>query len=82
MAAPRSACCLGGLLTAGPGWPWVFYVNVPIGLVIAVALVRMLPPPAHGRAPRPGSTSLGALLVTASSGAVIYASSTPGTADG
>ena len=22
---------LGGVLTAGPGWQWVFFVNVPIG---------------------------------------------------
>ncbi len=63
---------LGGLLTAGPGWPWVFYVNVPIGLVILVALARMLPH--HGvAAPRARLDVLGALLVTASSGAVIYA---------
>lgn len=34
---------LGGVLTAGPGWPWVFYVNVPIGAVVAVALARLLP---------------------------------------
>src|SRR6266511_1715606 len=25
---------LGGVLTAGPGWQWVFYVNVPIGVVV------------------------------------------------
>jgi EmrB/QacA subfamily drug resistance transporter len=63
---------LGGLLTAGPGWPWVFYVNVPIGLVIIAALARMLP---HGRAaePRGRLDVLGALLVTTSSGALIYA---------
>jgi EmrB/QacA subfamily drug resistance transporter len=63
---------LGGLLTAGPGWPWVFYVNVPIGLIIFVALARMLPAQ-KVTAPRPGLDVLGALLVTASSAALIYA---------
>jgi EmrB/QacA subfamily drug resistance transporter len=63
---------LGGLLTAGPGWPWVFYINVPIGLVIFAALARMLPHQSV-TAPRPRLDVLGALLVTASSGALIYA---------
>jgi EmrB/QacA subfamily drug resistance transporter len=62
---------LGGVLTAGPGWPWVFYVNVPIGLAITVALVRLLPPraatTAHGRL-----DVVGAVLVTGSSSALIY----------
>ena len=22
---------LGGVLTAGPGWSWVFWINVPVG---------------------------------------------------
>jgi EmrB/QacA subfamily drug resistance transporter len=63
---------LGGALTAGPGWPWVFFVNVPIGLVIFVALARMLPRQAVP-GPRPRLDLLGALLATASSGALIYA---------
>jgi EmrB/QacA subfamily drug resistance transporter len=62
---------LGGLLTAGPGWPWVFYVNVPIGVVIAVALARMLPS-VGAAAPRARLDLLGAALVTASTAAVIY----------
>jgi EmrB/QacA subfamily drug resistance transporter len=28
---------LGGLLTDGPGWRWIFFVNVPIGLIGALA---------------------------------------------
>ncbi|MBU2668216.1 MFS transporter [Actinoplanes bogorensis] len=62
---------LGGLITAGPGWPWVFFVNVPVGLIITAALTRMLPtikPNAHGRV-----DVLGAALVTASTAAVIFA---------
>jgi EmrB/QacA subfamily drug resistance transporter len=62
---------LGGLLTAGPGWQWVFYVNVPIGLLVLVALTRMLPrdlTSVGGRLDVPG-----ALLVTAGTAAAVYA---------
>ena len=60
---------VGGMLTSGPGWQWVFYVNVPIGVLVA-ALV-----PAIVAAPRrqPGRIDLaGALLVAAASAALIY----------
>ncbi|NIH84345.1 MFS transporter [Amycolatopsis granulosa] len=63
---------LGGLITAGPGWPWVFWINVPIGLVIVVTLARMLPR-AVAAAPGGRLDALGALLVTASSGSLVYA---------
>ncbi|MEU6744981.1 MFS transporter [Spirillospora sp. NPDC046719] len=63
---------LGGLLTAGPGWPWVFFVNVPIGLAIFVALAWMLPRQPVVT-PRPRLDVLGAALVTASSSVLIYA---------
>jgi len=63
---------LGGLLTAGPGWPWVFYINVPIGLVVLAVLARTLPHHTVAGA-RPRLDVLGAVLVTASSGALIYA---------
>jgi EmrB/QacA subfamily drug resistance transporter len=33
---------LGGLLTDGPGWEWVFWVNVPIGLAGALAAPALL----------------------------------------
>ncbi|WP_342761132.1 MFS transporter [Cryptosporangium aurantiacum] len=63
---------LGGLLTAGPGWPWVFYVNVPVGLALLLALRLQLP--AEPSAPERGRLDvLGAALVTAATGVLIYA---------
>ena len=70
--APPSGVLVGGVLTAGPGWPWVFFVNVPVGVVILVVLTRVLPPlPAAGQRTRPDV--LGAVLVTAATGCAIYA---------
>ncbi|SCL44390.1 drug resistance transporter, EmrB/QacA subfamily [Micromonospora citrea] len=63
---------LGGVLTAGPGWQWVFYINVPIGLVVLVALARMLP--SHlSQGTRARLDVPGAVLVTAATGTAIYA---------
>ena len=63
---------LGGVLTAGPGWRWVLFINVPIALVLVLALRTRLPahssPYARGRL-----DLLGAALVTAATGTLIYA---------
>jgi EmrB/QacA subfamily drug resistance transporter len=40
---------IGGWLTDGPGWRWVFYVNVPVGIA-AVALVSIALPFVRSRA--------------------------------
>ena len=54
---------LGGAVTQALSWHWVFLVNVPIGVVVAVAARRVLPltPPA-ARGARPDV--LGGVLVT------------------
>jgi EmrB/QacA subfamily drug resistance transporter len=63
---------LGGVLTAGPGWQWVFYINVPIGVIVLAALIRMVPAElSHGTRAR--LDVLGAILVTAATGTAIYA---------
>jgi EmrB/QacA subfamily drug resistance transporter len=34
---------LGGFLTDGPGWRWVFYVNVPLGVAAVILVAATLP---------------------------------------
>jgi EmrB/QacA subfamily drug resistance transporter len=60
---------LGGALASGPGWSWIFYVNVPVGLLVLAALPRLV----TARGPRPARLDApGALLVTSGTAALIY----------
>lgn len=43
---------LGGWLTDGPGWRWVFYVNLPVG-ILAVAVLLFGLPAIRPHEPRP-----------------------------
>jgi MFS family permease len=44
---------IGGILTTGPGWRWVFFINVPVGIVLLAAIRAVVPPPGPRRpAPR------------------------------
>src|SRR5262244_972769 len=62
---------IGGILTAGPGWRWVFFINVPVGIVLLAAIRAVLP-----RRRRPGRAArvdvAGAVTVTAATGSLIY----------
>lgn len=60
---------LGGLITSGPGWEWVFAVNVPIGLAGAVLAGRLLP--ADGPRSEGGLDLPGALTFTLGLAAVL-----------
>jgi EmrB/QacA subfamily drug resistance transporter len=54
---------LGGFLTQGINWHWIFFVNIPIGLGTAV-LARRLVEPDKGLGFRNGADVAGAALVT------------------
>jgi EmrB/QacA subfamily drug resistance transporter len=60
---------VGGILVSGPGWEWVFFVNVPVGVLVAALIPAYVPAAARltGRIDVPG-----ALLVTAASASLIY----------
>jgi len=61
----------GGLITSGPGWEWIFLVNVPVGIVLIGLMVRSLPP--DRREARGPADVLGAVLVTSGLMSVVYA---------
>ncbi|WP_026851704.1 MFS transporter [Glaciibacter superstes] len=71
---------LGGLITVGPGWPWVFFINVPIGAIVLIGLLRVLPPLPPQPGTRPRLDVLGTTLVTAATGLAIYSLTTAGEA--
>ncbi|MBW8487409.1 DHA2 family efflux MFS transporter permease subunit [Actinomadura parmotrematis] len=43
---------LGGLLVSGPGWRWVFFVNVPVGVLVLALTFALVPDLRTGRAHR------------------------------
>jgi EmrB/QacA subfamily drug resistance transporter len=61
---------IGGILTAGPGWRWVFFINVPVGIVLLAAIPALVPARRPDRAAR--LDVLGAVTVTAATGLFIY----------
>jgi EmrB/QacA subfamily drug resistance transporter len=59
----------GGLLVAYASWRWVLFVNVPIGIAVALAALTALP----GTARRPGRLDLpGAITGTGGVTALVY----------
>ena len=74
-AVSGSAASVGvivsGTLTSGPGWEWVFLINVPIGVALVVLVLALIPdlPPAE----RGSADLVGAVTVTGGLIAVVYA---------
>ncbi|MFJ9389778.1 MFS transporter [Nocardioides sp. NPDC101246] len=61
---------LGGVLTEYLSWPWVFFINLPIALVVLVLTPGTMP---AGTAQRGRIDLLGALTVTLGLAAVVFA---------
>ena len=55
---------IGGIITDTIGWPWVFYVNLPVGLIVLAVIWRLLPR-TRPSAERPRIDYVGAVLLVA-----------------
>jgi EmrB/QacA subfamily drug resistance transporter len=60
---------LGGLLTEYLSWRWVFFINVPVGIVLIALAGRALP---HTERVRTGIDIPGAFTSTIGMGAIVY----------
>ena len=62
-----------GLLTAGPGWRWVFFINVPVGAVLIAMAAIFLAADARDRRRSDHFDIAGAVTVTAGLLLLVYA---------
>ncbi|MCZ9345473.1 MFS transporter, partial [Streptomyces sp. TRM76130] len=77
-AAAAVGPVLGGLLTDGPGWRWIFYVNLPVSVAAVWLTLRVVPESggargpgrAWGRVDVPGTVTFAAFAGAATYGAV------------
>jgi EmrB/QacA subfamily drug resistance transporter len=60
---------LGGIITAWFDWPWVFLINVPIGLAVLALIPKLIP---QGTKKKGSIDYFGALTITASLALMIY----------
>ena len=70
--APAVGVLAGGLLSGGPGWRWVFFVNPPICALVLIAVYRLVDND-NKRSRLARFDARGAVLVTASMLLTIYA---------
>lgn len=61
---------LGGVITEFASWPWVFFINVPIAVIVLIFMWKALP---GGKVGARGSVDvIGALTVTVGLAALVY----------
>ena len=70
--AAASGVVLSGVLTDGPGWRWIFFLNVPVALLAALGGLALLGGESRGRRRRSFDLT-GAVLATAGMLLLIYA---------
>ncbi|HEX4520712.1 MAG TPA: MFS transporter [Gaiellaceae bacterium] len=67
-----AAWLIGGPLVDGPGWQWIFFINIPVG-VIALALSPILLRESKSNVVTRSYDPAGALTITGALGLLVYA---------
>jgi len=71
MVGPTIGPTLGGWLTDNYGWPWIFYVNLPVGVLASIMIIAYVHDPAHQKKP-PSVDYIGIALLAMSVGCLQY----------
>ena len=71
MVGPTIGPTLGGYLVDTYGWPWIFYINIPIGLLAATMIAAYVHDPAHQKKPDT-IDYLGIMLLIAAVGSIQF----------
>jgi EmrB/QacA subfamily drug resistance transporter len=70
--AAAAGVFLGGVISQGPGWRWVFFVNPPVCVMVAAGALALLARDRGGRNGRAAFDSQGAVLVTSGMLLLVY----------
>ncbi|WP_312884449.1 DHA2 family efflux MFS transporter permease subunit [Nocardia barduliensis] len=69
--ASAAGVFLGGVITEGPGWRWVFYVNTPVCVLVLVTIPLLIPNDQRNDLRR-GFDIIGTFLATAGLMTLVY----------
>jgi EmrB/QacA subfamily drug resistance transporter len=72
----------GGVLTQATNWHWIFFVNLPIGVLTAALARRVVPRDAIGKNKGSGADVPGAVLITVAMMLSVYTIVKPAAQDG
>jgi EmrB/QacA subfamily drug resistance transporter len=70
---------LGGMITTWLGWRYIFFINVPVGLIAGLLALRMVPTATASLASLRGLDLTGALTLVAGLSLLVYGIRTAGT---
>jgi DHA2 family multidrug resistance protein len=71
MVGPTIGPTLGGWLTDNYGWPWIFYINIPLGMLAASMIIGYVHDPEDQQRP-PSVDYVGIALLAMSVGSLQY----------